>query len=322
MEPLISIIVPVYKVEPFLSRCVDSIIGQTFSDFELILVDDGSPDCCGEICDRYGTTDSRIHVIHKENGGLSDARNAGLEVVRGDYICFVDSDDWVSPQYLEKLLKNLQETDADICECEVNYTYGELCTEADHPQLTVFNTEQALRQLIQDGQLHQYVWNKIYRRDMIENIIFPKGKTNEDEFWTYQIFGRAQKVVKISDILYNYYQRDSSIMGTGFSLKRLDALEAKVRRQEYLECYFPKLKEKAKINLYFSCVYAGQMTLRFLKNQEKKKAKEKIDGYVKICKLKKDEVIALTGGSKFWYRILRKHFWLGCKLRNIAGRGF
>ncbi len=322
MEPLISIIVPVYKVEPFLSRCVDSIIGQTFSNFELILVDDGSPDRCGEICDRYGTMDSRIQVIHKENGGLSDARNAGLEAARGDYICFVDSDDWVSPQYLEILLENLQEADADICECEVYYTFGEPCTQTGYSQLTVFNTEQALRQLIQDGQLHQYVWNKIYRREMIGNITFPKGKTNEDEFWTYQIFGRAKKVVKISDILYNYYQRSGSIMGAGFSLKRLDALEAKVRRLEYLECYFPKLKEEAKINLYFSCVYAGQMTLRFLVNQEKKIAKEQIDRYVKPCKLKNDEVTALTGGSKFWYQILRKHFWLGCKLRNITGRGF
>lgn len=322
MEPLISIIVPVYKVEPFLSRCVDSIIGQTFSNFELILVDDGSPDLCGEICDRYGAMDSRIQVIHKENGGLSDARNAGLGAARGDYICFVDSDDWVSPQYLEKLLESLQEADADICECEVYYTFGEPCTQTGHSQLTVFNTEQALRQLIQEGQLHQYVWNKIYRREMIGNITFPKGKTNEDEFWTYQIFGRAKKVVKISDVLYNYYQRSGSIMGAGFSLKRLDALEAKIRRQEYLECYFPKLKEEAKINLYFSCVYAGQMTLRFLVNQEKKIAKEQIDRYVKLCKLQNDEVTALTGGSKFWYQILRKHFWLGCKLRNITGRGF
>ncbi|MDY2698124.1 MAG: glycosyltransferase [Lachnospiraceae bacterium] len=319
---MISIIVPIYKVEQFLPRCIDSILGQTFSDFELILVDDGSPDHCGEICDQYETADSRIRVIHKENGGLSDARNAGLEVAQGDYICFVDSDDWVAPQYLEKLLRNLKETDADICECGAYYTSGESCDKREKSQLIVFNTEQALRELIQDGQLHQYVWNKLYRRDVIGDIFFVKGKTNEDEFWTYQIFGRAKRVTKISDILYNYYQRSDSIMGMGFSLKRLDALEAKTIRQDYLERYFPELRLEAKINLYFSCVYAGQMTLRYLSCQEKKMAKEQIDQYVNFCKLQKDEVTALTGGSKLWYRILRKNFWLGCKLRNLTGRGF
>ena len=111
-------------------------------------------------------------------------------------------------------------------------------------------------------------------------------------------------------------------MGMGFSLKRLDALEAKTIRQDYLERYFPELRLEAKINLYFSCVYAGQMTLRYLSCQEKKMAKEQIDQYVNFCKLQKDEVTALTGGSKLWYRILRKNFWLGCKLRNLTGRGF
>ncbi len=319
---MISVIVPIYKVERFLPRCVDSILNQTFSDFELILVDDGSPDRCGEICDQYAQIDSRIRVIHKENGGLSDARNAGLAVAQGDFISFVDSDDWLAPQFLEKLLNGLHEADADICECEVYRTSGESCSESAPSPHIVFDTVHALEQLIQDGQLHQYVWNKLYRRKTIGSISFAKGKTNEDEFWTYQVFGQAKRVVKISDVLYNYYQRPDSIMGAGYNIKRLDALEAKTQRQQYLEHRFPGLRTDAKISLYFSCVYAGQMALKYIPKQELQTAKERINQYVDLCQLRNDEVSALTGGSRFWYQILRRNFWLGCRLRNLTKRGF
>ena len=179
-----------------------------------------------------------------------------------------------------------------------------------------------LEQLIQDGQLHQYVWNKLYRRKTIGSISFAKGKTNEDEFWTYQVFGQAKRVVKISDVLYNYYQRPDSIMGAGYNLKRLDALEAKTQRQQYLERCFPELRTDAKISLYFSCVYAGQMALKYIPKQELQTAKERINQYVNLCQLQNDEVSALTGGSKLWYQILRRNFWLGCRLRNLTKRGF
>lgn len=319
---MISVIVPIYKVEAFLTRCVDSILHQTVSDFELILVDDGSPDRCGELCDQYAQMDARIRVIHKENGGLSDARNAGLVMAQGEYISFVDSDDWLAPRYLEKLLRGLQEADADICECEVFRTSGASCCESASSQHSVFDTVQALEQIIQDGQLHQYVWNKLYRRDTIGSISFPKGKTNEDEFWTYQVFGQAKKIVKISDVLYNYYQRPDSIMGAEYSLKRLDALEAKKQRQEYLAQYYPELKVKAKINLYFSCVYAGQMAMKFLPPRERQNAKSQINEFVNYYRLEKNEVSTLAGGSKLWYQILYRNFWLGCRLRNLTGRGF
>lgn len=319
---MISVIVPIYKVERFLPRCVDSILNQTFSDFELILVDDGSPDRCGEICDQYAQIESRIRVIHKENGGLSDARNAGLAVAQGDFISFVDSDDWLAPQYLEKLLNGLHEADADICECEVYRTSGESCGESAPSPHIVFDTVHALEHLIQDRQLHQYVWNKLYRRETIGCISFVKGKTNEDEFWTYQVFGQAKRVVKISDVLYNYYQRPDSIMGAGYNIKRLDALEAKIQRQQYLEHRFPELRTEAKISLYFSCVYAGQMALKYIPKQELQTAKERINQYVDLCQLRNDEVSALTGGSRLWYQILRRNFWLGCRLRNLTKRGF
>ncbi len=123
----LSIIIPVYRTQNTLQRCLESILCQSFTDYEIILVDDGSPDNCPYLCDEYTQKDARIKVIHKENGGLSSARNAGIDASRGRYIGFVDSDDWVAPQYLEKLLRNLKETDADICECGAYYTSGESC---------------------------------------------------------------------------------------------------------------------------------------------------------------------------------------------------
>lgn len=319
---MISVIVPIYKVEECLCRCVDSLLAQTFSDFELILVDDGSPDRCGGICDEYAKLDSRIVVIHKENGGLSDARNAGLAVARGEYIAFVDSDDWVAPGYLDKLHAVLCDTGADICECEVFRTDGESCGETGSGDVQIYDTVSALAQLIQEGAFYQHVWNKLYRRETIGDIFFPKGKTNEDEFWTYRIFGRANRVAKIDNVLYNYFQRPGSIMGSGYSLKRLDALEAKAQRQHYLEEFYPELSGKGKVNFYFSCVYAAQMSIKYLEEPELAQARQIIEAYVKGKTLLKSEQLYLSGGSKFWYAILKRYFWFGCKLRNVLGWGF
>lgn len=125
-EALISVIVPIYRVEEYLPRCIDSLLAQTYQNIQIILVDDGSPDACGRICDEYASTDKRIQVIHKENGGLSDARNAGLSASKGDYIAFVDSDDWVASEYLERMQQSLCKHDADICECSVQHTSGDV----------------------------------------------------------------------------------------------------------------------------------------------------------------------------------------------------
>lgn len=319
---MISIIVPIYKVEEYLPRCVESILGQTYRDFELILVDDGSPDGCGAICDEYAARDSRVRVIHKENGGLSDARNAGLEIARGEYIAFVDSDDWVSPRYLERLLEGLESTGSDICECGILRTEGESCPEDSVDSAPeVFDAVSALEQLICDGAFHQYVWNKLYRREVIGQIRFPKGKTNEDEFWTYQIFGRAKSAAKIDGALYNYFQRPGSIMGTEYSLKRLDGLEAKQQRQRYVEQNFPQLAAKAKANLHISCMYSGQMALKHLAGEELLRAEEIIDRCVKAHPVGKADVEAAPGGSGIWLALSKVTFWGTCKLRNALRRG-
>lgn len=319
----ISIIVPIYKVEQYLQRCVDSLLKQTYENFELILVDDGSPDSCGDICDEYARQDSRIQVIHKENGGLSDARNAGMDIATGEYIVFVDSDDWVVSDYLESMLEALEETDSDICECQVYRTTGEEYTDIKmEVKPEVYDTIVALNELIHDGVFRQHVWNKLYRREVVGDIRFPKGKTNEDEFWTYQVFGRARQAVKIDDVLYCYYQRSGSIMGQGYSLKRLHALEAKVERQTYIDKNYPGLSVIARLNLYFSCMYAAQMSLEHMAGEDLSFAKNKIEACVKKAAVEKSDGKTLTGKTKIWFTLSRWNFWETCKLRNALKIGF
>ena len=319
-KPNISVVVPIYNVEPYLRRCVDSLLQQSYSDFELILVDDGSPDNCGAICDDYAATDPRVQVVHKANGGLSDARNAGLTIAQGEYIAFVDSDDWVSKDYLERLLAALLDTGADICECDVFRTSGEETISAQGIP-AVFNTEEALEQLIYDGTFHQHVWNKLYRRTVIADILFPKGKTNEDEFWTYRVFGNAKTVAKISDILYFYFQRSGSIMGETYSLKRLDALEAKLQRQTYIDTAFPQLSLQAKMNLFGSCIYAGQMSLVHLSKDQLPSAKEKINAILCQYDISLKECAHVGGSNKLWFTLASFSFWGTCKLKNALKKG-
>ena len=317
---MISVIVPVYKVEDYLSRCVDSVLAQTEKDFELILVDDGSPDRCGEICDAYAQKDKRIHVVHKSNGGLSDARNAGLKIAEGEYIAFVDSDDWVEKEYLEKLLSGIE--NADICECEMIRTDGTAVIPQKQSEIIRYSGSDALKNLITDQLFHQYVWNKLYCRNVIAGILFETGKTNEDEFWTYQAFGNAKTVIRISDVLYNYFQRPGSIMGNRYSIKRLDSLEAKKQRQAYLEQKYPDISFYGKKNLFYSYVYAGQMTVKYLTGNERAEAERIINECREEYRLNEKEIHNCSLYEKTWIRLMNRNFWFGCRLRNLFRKGF
>ena len=321
---MISVIVPIYKVEEYLRRCVDSLLQQTYKDFELILVDDGSPDGCGAICDAYASQDPRVRAVHKENGGLSDARNAGLHAARGGVIAFVDSDDWVAPDFLEALYDALESEGADIAECAVMKTDGT----TEHAPLRLFDkpsdfaTEPALRELIHDGVFHQTVWNKLYRRAVLEGIPFPKGRTNEDEFWTYQVFARAKRAVKVDRPLYFYFQRPGSIMGTSFSLRRLDALDAKTERQAFFEENFPDLAPAARRNLAGTALYLAQMSLRHLKGDELKAAREKTTETFKAHRPTREDLKPLSFKDGLWLRLARLDFWGTARLKTLLRKGF
>ena len=223
---LISIVVPVYKVEPYLDKCVSSIVNQTYKNLEIILVDDGSPDNCPAMCDAWAEKDNRIRVIHKPNGGLSDARNAGMSVATGELMAFVDSDDWIAPDMYEKLYHHLTEDGSDIAACGVqmvweNNTPPRLLT---RPGSRTLNRDEAMQAIIEESWLKQPVWYKLYKSKLVRDICFPVGKYHEDVFWSYQAVGKTSKVSVSDYVGYYYLQRGGSIMGEGYSIKRLDAV--------------------------------------------------------------------------------------------------
>ena len=221
MNPVISIIVPVYKVEAYLEKCINSILNQTLSDFELILVDDGSPDSCPAICDEYAMKDSRIKVIHKENGGLSDARNAGIEIATGKYLGFVDSDDYIAPDMYESLYTIITENNCDMAICQAAVVQeGEDAIYEDSNEAYVFESKDALYQMISKKLFTVNTWNKLYKRKLFENIRFPKGMLYEDLATTYKLISLSDKVVYSPMKKYAYLQRQGSIMNvTGYKVK-------------------------------------------------------------------------------------------------------
>ena len=227
--PNISVIVPVYKVEPFLHRCVQSILDQTYRDFELILVDDGSPDRCGELCEEYGRLDSRVRVLHQENGGLSAARNAGIDWAFANsdsrWLAFVDSDDWVHPAFLQTLYDTAEQTLCKISACGFYRTGGEAL-----PQAQDFSVVSLSADDYYCGQLHDGVtalaWNKLYHKSLFKGLRYPIGKLHEDEFTTYRAIYGAGKIGVTPARLYAYYQNPEGIMRSQWNPRRMHMLEA------------------------------------------------------------------------------------------------
>lgn len=320
MREKISVIVPIYNVEKYLNRCIESIVNQTYQNLEIILVDDGSPDQCPEICDQWALKDSRIKVIHKENGGLSDARNKGMEIASGDYIGFIDSDDWIHFQMYEKLYQVLKEEQAQIAAC--NFQKVEKIDKEDvnckkqDGNLQVYGTEEALKALITEQGLQQVVWNKLYKKDLLDNLEFAYGKYNEDEFWSYQVIARAKKTVTTSYQGYYYFQRQDSIIGDTYSLKRLDGLEGKIHRQAFIDQHFSKLSGISRLNLFYSHCYAYQCCLRCLKKDEMKIADEKIRKGLEEYPLQKSDYQKETRKQKTWINLYKMFLKTACQLRN------
>jgi glycosyltransferase involved in cell wall biosynthesis len=215
MSSLISIIVPVYKIEPYLRKCLNSIVRQTYENLEIILVDDGSPDNCGGICDEYAALDSRIKVIHQKNRGLSAARNAGLKIASGEYIGFTDSDDWIDADMFETLYKGSLEYRADITICGYYFVKGNKYREVREEHTVLYGREDAMHHLLLDETFTNHAWNKLYRRELFKDIYYPDGRTYEDIATTYKLFEKADRVVFLNSCKYYYLQRDDSISGIG-----------------------------------------------------------------------------------------------------------
>lgn len=213
MAVLVSIIVPIYKVEKFLNECIESIISQTYANIEVILVDDGSPDGSGIIADEWQKKDSRVKVIHKTNGGISSARNAGIKIAKGDYIFFVDSDDYIAPDCIEKLLEAVEEENADISSCKFYSFWQDACIiESRLPNERTIITPEVYLERIYIYGLYTVVWNKLYKRHLFEDTLFEEGRLNEDAIIIAKLMTRVNKIVHLSEALYYYRQRKSGIM--------------------------------------------------------------------------------------------------------------
>lgn len=253
----ISIVVPIYKVENYICRCVESLLNQTFKDIEVILVDDGSPDNCGKICDDYAEKDKRIKVIHKKNGGLSSARNAGIKAAEGQYIGFVDSDDFVAEDMYELLYKNIEKYSADVSICGLFDCYvGKNITQYNgDAELLVLTREEALRLVLESKKLSVSAVNKLYKKSLFENIKFPVGKLYEDAFTIPKVFSLAEKVVCTSEPKYYYVHREDSITTSVFKENDFDIVKAYEENLSLVKEKFPKLISQAEFRLLWSYTY-------------------------------------------------------------------
>ena len=247
-RPMISVIVPVYKVEKYLRRCVDSILAQTYTNYELILVDDGSPDQSGKICDEYAELYSFVRVIHQKNQGLSGARNSAVPVAKGSYVSFIDADDFVTEDYLEYLLQLCLRCGTDISVGGYVYQYDQ--HEIKMPKEESFSgflsTEDALSQMNYGKGFSVFAWGKLYKKDLVQRYPYPAGKLYEDLATTYKIIGDTSGVAFGNKQIYYWVQRGGSIMHSGFNRKQLDGIEAAEAQLEYLQAHYPGAEQAAR----------------------------------------------------------------------------
>lgn len=303
----ISVVVPVYKVEAYLDRCVQSIVRQSFEAFDLYLVDDGSPDNCGAMCDAWAEKDSRIHVIHQENGGLSAARNAGIKLALAEsdseWITFIDSDDWIHPNMLEWMLRAAQEQKADIAVCAYERTGGEDPWTADMElQVECWPAEAFYAQKFVEATI---ACAKLYSKELFGKTCYPVGKIHEDEFVTYRLLFEAKNLAYIPHPLYAYFVNPNSITTGGWSPKRLHAWEA----YEQQIAFFEKqdLKDLVKFR------YRGYLENAMVNLEAARKEPEKYAKEIKFMTRRIRKVIRRAwkqGEIQFWidYELLYRFY--------------
>lgn len=256
MKGLISVIVPVYNVEKYLSQCIESLINQTYANLEILLIDDGSTDKSGKLCDKYAKKDNRITVIHKKNGGSASAKNEGLNCAKGEYLAFVDSDDFVEIDAYQYMVSQLEKEKADIIQCSfrdvfVNEQIDRIINESERS----FDSSEYLRQYTMDWTCG-LLWDKLYKRNLFKDIRFEEGHIIDDEFFTYQGVMNAKKIIRSYKIVYNYRKRKSSVMMLETSRQKIvwDKLEYLNMRKEKVISKYPELQSIFELN-YISMMF-------------------------------------------------------------------
>lgn len=256
-NPLISVIVPIYNVENYLKRCIESIKAQTYGNLEIILVDDGSTDHSSEICDEYANLDDRIKVIHKKNGGLSEARNYGLDIMSGEYVTCIDSDDFVSPYLVENLFIALVKGNCTISSSWfVEYYDGDALPKQNKissEDIQVLRRENFYRKMLYQDGVEISAWGKLYKSDLFNGVRYPVGKLYEDVATTYLLLEQAEKIAVIPNVDYYYFQRSNSIAQSEFNIRKMDAIIYMNELREFISDKYPNLTRAAECR-YFSTV--------------------------------------------------------------------
>ncbi|MCR4888556.1 MAG: glycosyltransferase [Ruminococcus sp.] len=284
MSELISVIVPVYNMEKYLNKCVNSILEQTYKNLEIILVDDGSKDSSGDMLDDLGKKDARIKVIHKPNGGLSDARNAGLDIMTGRYLTFVDSDDHIEKDYVERLYTALKKNDADISAGGIRLVFEDDEAE-DTAELSGENSEatftryEAVRRALKMS-INQGAWGKLYKSELFSSIRYPKGKIYEDIAIWYRLLISSDKVTVFDHKIYNYLIRSGSIMRSEFNGKQLDEIEAVDEEMDYTESVYPELRNLTSARRIYSYL---SVLKKMSKCKDRDKYKDRVKALRKRC---------------------------------------
>jgi len=311
-EPALSIIVPVYKVEPYLCKCVDSILSQTFRDFELILVDDGSPDKCGGICDGYALNDSRVRVIHQQNSGLSAARNAGLDIARGDYTGFVDSDDWIDASMYENMIGRALEQDADVVICSYFEVIGNRAiVPKSRIRSQVFMPDECVRLILTD-EIRNYAWNKIFRRSLFESCRFVTGRAYEDMPLIYRLVGKAKRI-SYTDVPYYYYQqRYNSIVNSPDPRNIYDSFIFLREREIFARNYHPQLSDKCNEMTAKAALTAYNLQITSKKNRLTDEELADIISYIADNKTRIDRNRIIRTRHKYLFRTL-----FSCPVFNV-----
>ena len=319
---LISIIIPVYNTEKYLERCLNSLIQQTVKKIEIILVDDGSTDNSGNICDVYAHNYGNIKVIHQMNRGQAAARNEGLKIASGKYIGFVDSDDWVKCDMYETMLEVIENENCDVVECDYIQTdkfsqTTEVVADIERKP-KIFSGDEILREHLQGTYFKSVIWNKLYRKEIIE-CLFIENKHLEDIFWLYPVLANCKKGAHIYKNLYFYYQRPDSLSGEPYSLKKLEAVECAVERAKFIEKNRGALLPYAEANKIGLGLYHYQKLLLNLSLDRQGSNRKYIYNMVKRNKSGWQNVVSWK--QKMWLKMFIKFPEFTGRLRNYLHIG-
>lgn len=285
MNHKVSVIIPIYKVEKQLHRCINSIIQQTYKNVEIILVNDGSPDNCGKIADDYAQLDPRIKVFHKENGGLSDARNYGMTFVTGKFTLFVDSDDWLDINSIKEMVNMGDKYDVDVVQSSYYYAYNDYLLydnryySIEHPPILLDNRTLML-ELIRNEKVKNFAWGKLYKTSLIKDIPFKKGVLFEDVFWAHKVMHKVNRYLILHKPMYFYMQRKDSIVAN-FSSRNLDMIKGLKERHDFIEAFYKELTfESYKVILKTSLIHYN-LLLKYREKDRGSLLRKEINDYIK-----------------------------------------